>query len=312
MLERRAAPRGARDLSLLAGIPAMASFGRLLAAYAYARIATGRAHHDDVARCLTAFVVASALYDYACDREPDLLATLRVALPQGWLRAAFDGDAPGDPFAHLAEPVPVAYLGALGGYAAGLWRGLTSGRREGPARAHLDPLWERLAATHAAQLASVPDAAPHRLPGPADRQPSTARDVALIWTSPFVVALYTVAASPDAGPAPDLEALLPEAHRAGLLLSMVDDLADLEEDWRFGSANQYLDRACAAVRAPALPHGGTVPGGEHAAGADLPWQALLAEDVLTPYLQEILSLAATVREEDREAHVAWLMFWLGG
>jgi hypothetical protein len=31
-----------------------------------------------------------------------------------------------------------------------------------------------------------------------------------------------------------------------------------------------------------------------------------------PYLQEILSLAATVREEDREAHVAWLMFWLGG
>ncbi|GIH15141.1 hypothetical protein [Rugosimonospora africana] len=284
VLEARAQAASDLDFSLLTGIPSMAAFGQLAGGYAYRRLASARAREPQVARLLTAFIVASALYDHACDREPGLLETMTRGLPADWLENAFAGHRVGDPYAGLAVPTPVAQLGALGGYAAELWRDLAASARTRASRAHLNGLWRRLAATHSAQVAST--------------RPGGRREVRLIWSAPLVVALYVVAATPDAEPGVDVGALLPEAERIGLLLSLVDDLADVADDWRWRSANQYLD---------ALPGTGRTGRRE-----PVPWEALMSDEVLEPYLGRIVELTRTVPEDERELLTAWLLYWIEG
>lgn len=287
VLEARALAASDLDFALLAGIPSMAAFGQLATGYAYQRLAAARTREPQVTRLLTAFIVASAVYDHACDRDPGLLETMTRALPADWLEDAFAGREVGDPYAGLDMPTPVAHLGALGAYGAALWRELAASARTRAARAHLSALWRRLAATHSAQVAST--------------RPARKRDVRLIWSAPLVVALYVVAATPDAAAGADIDALLSETERIGLLLSLVDDLADVADDWRWGSANQYLD-ALATER--------------HARRTDrrrpVPWDALLADGVVEPYLRRVVQLTRTVPEGDRDVLTSWLLYWIEG
>jgi hypothetical protein len=286
VLEGRALAASDLDFALLAGIPSMAAFGQWATGYAYQRLAAARTREPQVTRLLTAFIVASALYDHACDRDPGLLQTMTRALPTDWPEDAFAGREVGDPYAGQNVPTPVAHLGALGAYGAALWRELAAPARTRAARAHLSALWRRLAAIYSAQVAST------RL---------AQRDVRLIWSAPLVVALYVIAATPDVSAGVDVDALLLETERIGLLLSLVDDLADVADDWQWGSANQYLD-ALAAER--------------HARRTDrqqpIPWDALLADEVVEPYLRRVVQLTRTVPEGDRDALTSWLLYSIEG
>lgn len=282
LLEARATPHSDLDYSLLSGVQAMTAFGCLVTDHAYSRAAASTVYKADVARCMSIFVVASALYDHLCDREADLLPLLHGAVGRDWPRAAFAGEAPGDPLAGASVPPIVAYLGVLGGEAASIWS-----RMIADSRAPAQPLWQLLTATYRAQRAS----APSLVEGP------VTRDAATIWSAPFCIALHIVASTSDAMPALSVRALLPEARRMGLLLSFVDDLADVADDWRYGSANQFLERA-------GIDRGGSRE-------APVPWQRLLSDEVLEPYLDEIVGLVETFSYGEREVLLTWLLYWLG-
>lgn len=283
VLRSAAAPESDVDFALLAAVPDMAAFGDLATGYAYARVATRPTHHAEVARIVTAFIVASALFDHACDREPDLARAVAVAFPRRWLSDAFHGEI-GQLSVDGSAPVPVRYLAALGRYAAGLWRGLTGDGAPAsrPRRAHRSALWSRLVAVHEAQAASAFAGDP--------------RDVRLIWSAPLVVALYAVALAPDAG-AVDVGRLLPSAERIGILLSLIDDLHDLSEDWRWGNANQYLDGQSAVPRPRT-----------DAAHAEVPWEALLADELLEPYLRRIVEVLGSLPAIQRDPLIPWLLY----
>jgi len=281
VLESAAAPESDVDLALLAAVPGMAAFGRLATGYAYSRVATRPARDGEVARVVAAFIVASALFDHACDREPELVRAMTATFPPGWLSDAFHGRLAGRPCAGIADPVPVKYFSALCGYAGRLWRDLTAG---GPVGSHAQraALWSRLVEVHEAQVATAGVAG--------------SRDVRLIWSAPLVVALYAVALTPGADPV-DVGPLLPEAERIGVLLSLVDDLHDLAEDWRWGSANQYLDGQSLVTR-PGSPADGT----------PVPWEALLADEPLDPYLRRIVDLVGSLPASERDPLIPWLLY----
>ena len=266
----------------------MAAFGCLVSDYAYSRVASKELWKQDVALGMSVFIVASALFDHICDRQPELLTVLEESVTAEWTQAAFAGQAPGDPLADVAAPALVAYLGVLGGEAARLWSRLASGTPEFRTGSFHAVLWERLAAAYGAQVASVPDFATGR---------AASRDVGIVWSAPFSTALYVVAATSDAASGLEMQTLLPEAQRIGLLLSLVDDLADVEQDWRWGSANQYLDRAGIDRR-------------DRAVGA-APWTTLLTDEVLVPYLGDVVKLLDSLPNEERASLVAWLVYWLG-
>lgn len=287
LLETRVEPESDHDFSLLSNLAAMAAFGCLITDYAYSKVAITQQHKVDVARYMSIFVVASALFDHICDRQPELLPVLEATVSVEWLRAAFAGKAPGDPPVEVAGPAPVVYLGELGAEAARLWSRLTSDTKGIRIATLHAALWDRLAAAYDAQIASVPESASGH---------AASRDVEVIWAAPFTTALYVVASTSDTAPRPKLHTLLPEAQRIGLLLSLIDDLADVEDDWRWGSANQYLDRAGIGRRIQP--------------GITAPWTRLLADEVLVPYLHEIVRLVNSLSDVARESLVAWLVYWL--
>jgi hypothetical protein len=282
VLGAAAAPESDVDLAVLAAVPGMAAFGRLATGYAYARVAARPARDAEVARVVAAFIVASALFDHACDREPELVRAMTATFPPGWLSAAFHGRLAGRACARITDPVPVKYVAALCGYAARLWRDLTAAGATAPRGVHRAALWSRLVEVHEAQVATT------RVAGP--------RDVRLIWSAPLVVALYAVALTPGADPV-DVGPLLPEAERIGVLLSLVDDLDDLAEDWRWGSANQYLDGQTVVTRP-----------GSAAAGTPVPWEALLAGEPLDPYLRRIVDLVGSLPASERDPLIPWLLY----
>jgi hypothetical protein len=229
---------------------------------------------------MTASIVASAIFDHLCDRRQELLAIVGSAMSQEWVRSALGRERVRDPLAGKHKSSLLAYLGALAEQLARTWRELPGGVAGAPGRAEA-ALARSLEAAYLAQRASA-----GRL----------FRNVEIVWGAPFVVALHLVAATPDARPEIDLRGYVRESKRIGQLLSLVDDVVDLEDDVREGSANQYLARL--GVMADTRPSG-------------VPWEGLLAPRVIQQYVADIVTLLRTFPEdEEREALVAWLYHWL--
>jgi hypothetical protein len=277
LLEARARPEDDTDFSLLVAVETMTAFACVAADYAY-RNAAAETYVHEVERGVAVFVVATAIFDRVCDREPHLLPAVEEHVSRRWVRAALRGDAPGDPLVGAEGAVRLAYLGALLGEAAALWRRLAWLTDRGPLRADVTD-W--LTAAYRAERASL-----------------RSRDVETIWATPFWVALALVALTPDAVPGFRVEAFLPQTRRIGRLLALIDDVADLEDDWASGSSNQYLERAGVTHRER---------------GGDLPWDVLLADDVCRPYLAEIVTLLRSVSSGiDRDTLAACVLYWLSG
>jgi hypothetical protein len=237
---------------------------------------------------MSVFVVASALIDHVCDHEQALIPLLQTYVSPAWVRATLAGEAPGDPLAGVEKANLAAYLGVLLAEAARLWRKLAppidaSGANNLRA-AFIDGLGEALRA----ELASSPDGA-----GAAG-----SRDVEIIWGSPFSTALYLLALTPDASPGLNVRSLVPEVRRIGRLLSLIDDVVDLEDDWRSSNANRYLERA--GIVRNSYRH------------EEVPWPTILADEVSEPYVREITALVESWGQRDRQTLGAWILYWLRG
>jgi hypothetical protein len=286
LLEARAAPEGDADFSLLAAIPVMAAFGDLITGYAYRRAASAETSKLDVRRCMAMFVVASAIFDHACDEQPELLTDLENLVTPDWVRKAVAGRAPGDPLAEIAGANMVAYLGVLLAETARTWAQLAPLNGTAATLNLRDALIDGLRDAYRAELRSCRR----------EHAAIPVRDARRIWASPLCTALRLVAITPDAAPGVDLPELIPEAMRIGWLLSLIDDVVDLRQDWRSGSANQYLERAGVAFSAETL---------------EMPWPLLLAAGVREPFVDEIAELLKLIPDESERAVLgAWILYWL--
>jgi hypothetical protein len=291
LLEARGYPQTDTEYSLFAAVDTMSAFACAATDHLYRQAAAGTAYRDHVRRGLSVFVVGSAILDQICDHEPALLEVVRQRVSARWIRAALDGRAPGDPLAGSGQGGLPAYLGALLAEAARIWARLAA-LDHGPRVRPLRRIWsEGLGAACRAELRSTAT-----LEWEAG---CLTQDAALIWSMPFWMALRLIAMTPDAWPGIALDALSATAVATGRLLSLLDDVADLEDDWASGSRNQYLHLA-------GIPAAGRRRPGE------IPWDALLAEEVSATYLGEVTRLLAAVSGSgDHQRLAAWLYYWLG-
>lgn len=288
-LEALAFPETEVEYSFLTAMDTMAAFACATADHVYESAAAGKTYRDQVRRSLTVYVVGSAVFDYVCDHEPALLQQLESRVSADWVRAALGGEAPSDPLATYHDSHLLTYLGALLAEAAQLWRRLAWLRRDRTAVHLRDVFVSDLRAAYRAQLRSVVRFTP--------AQDRTAERAEIIWATPFWIASSLLSLTPDAGPERRFQALAEQAKDWGRLLSLVDDVVDLEDDWVSANQNQYLK------------HAGILPDRPRRSD-EIPWDVLLSEEISAWYLREITEAVRRLTIGDRKHLAAWLFYWL--
>jgi hypothetical protein len=116
---------------------------------------------------------------------------------------------------------------------------------------------------------------------------------AVMWSSPLLIAYLLIQLASDAAPSVD-PGLEGAARTVGALFSLVDDVADVAEDWAADSHNRLLARA-----------------GLRRRDGGLEWQRLLSEEVSEPHMDEIARLVARCADAPWGRDLAaWLYYWL--
>ncbi len=280
-LEAAAPPADAIDFSLLDGIEVMASFACTVADIAYQLAAERPDHREDVRRGVTAYVVASAIFDHACDEDRGLQALLGGQLTEQRLRLLLTAGQPTEQVA-VAGPALLRYFWLLATDLVAVAVRLAGHRNDAETAILRERFAGALVDSYRAELATVSAAS-----SPDGRGPN-------IWASPLLVAYALIQLARDAPPTvdPGLEAV---AKTVGTLFSLVDDVVDVEEDWASASHNRLLARA----------------GLRRADGGELAWQDILAADVTEPYMDEIAAVVESCRGTAWEQDLAaWLYHWL--
>lgn len=277
-LEASAEPATDVEFSFIGSAPTMAAFACTVADLSYRLAARRLDHRDDVRRAVVAYVLGSAIFDYACDEDRGLLATLGGQLSEQRLRQLLAG---GETVPVTAEgPTLLRYFWLLVGEFVGVSGRLAAVRGDAAARALRAQYTELLVDSYRQEVASV-------------STEGTPQRGAVMWSSPLLIAYLLIQLASDAAPSVD-PGLEGAARTVGALFSLVDDVADVAEDWAAESHNRLLARA-----------------GLRRRDGGLAWRRVLSEEVSEPHMDEIARLVARCADAPWSRDLAaWLYYWL--
>jgi len=268
-------PSADEERSLLAGVEVMAAFACTVVDWAHELLAPAAADRDNARRALTEYVIASAIFDHVCDEDRALLPEISERLSEAQLREAVASGFIAVP--HDGAPLVRYFFALVSDFLSRLSTAAGPSRSPGGLRAlFLDELLD----TYRGQMRSTT--------GTRDLSGST------VWKSPLLVAYLLVDTNSVATRRPDkrLDELV---EHVGAVLALVDDVADIEEDWTAGSANRLLDPYRGAAAPPSA----------------LPWTRVLDNARDTGYFREVRRRAAAFAREPWGFEVgAWLYYWL--
>ncbi len=265
----------------------MTSFGCSATDCVYQVMARDTTCRNDVRMAFSQFVIFSAAFDHICDDETALFPELAEQITEERLRRALlapnsDGKMPS------SGSTLVRYVSVLLDDQIALWWRIASMTDGSGARSLPEALTTMFVNLLRAELGSRRDAE-----DPADG----AAGRTAIWRDPLWIACRLVAATPDADPSVDLVEIRQRMQRIGRLFSLIDDVVDLEDDWRTGSSNHLLERALAV--------GATRPVTASA------FEAALSEEISEPSMDEITRLVADLSTPlYRDDLAGWLYSWL--
>jgi hypothetical protein len=280
-LEAAAAPNADAEFSLLDSVQTMAAFACTVTDLSYRLAGRRLDHRDDVRRAVVAYVIGSAIFDYACDEDRGLLDLLGGQLSERRLRQLV-ADGAGGVTAGSDGPVLLRYFWLLAGEFTGISSRLAAIRGDAAASVLREQFTEVLLDSYRQEVASIPSAGLQQQRGPG------------MWSSPLLITYLLIQLASDA--APDLDPGLEAAARTvGSLFSLVDDVADVAEDWAAGSHNRLL----AGVN---LGRGN---------GTAMMWEHLVSAEVSGPHMDEIARLVAACADAPWARDLAaWLYYWL--
>ncbi len=269
-------PTTTEERSLVDAIETMTAFASSVVDCAYAVASRSTTHRDEARRALAEYVIASAIFDHACDEDPALLRVVETRLDEEQLKHAVQ-------VGQIAIPEDAPLLAR---YFFGLVHdflqrvttlAVSRGRSNpGPLRAHVT---EVLLGAYRSQLASVQ----------ADGGPTRTE----VWQTPLLVAYALMQVSGDAADTTD-DKLADLARAVGEVLALVDDVADIEEDWNSSSRNRLLD---------------PIRGRRDATPSLL--SEVLGGERTEPYFSQLRERARSFAREPWAREVsAWLYYWL--
>jgi hypothetical protein len=280
-LEATAPPGADAEFSLLDSAQTMAAFACTVTDLSYRLAARRLDHRDDVRRAVVAYVIGSAIFDYACDEDRGLLELLGGQLSERRLRRLLADGTGGVP-AGSGGPVLLRYFWLLASEFIGISSRLAAIRGDAAASVLREQFTEVLLDSYRQEVASIPSAGLQQQRGPG------------MWSSPLLISYLLIQLASDA--APDVDPGLEAAARTvGSLFSLVDDVADVAEDWAAGSHNRLL----AGVN---LGRGNDTA---------MMWDHLISAEVTGPHMDEIARLVAACAGAPWARDLAaWLYYWL--
>ena len=257
--------------SFVDAVPTMTAFASSVTDAAYELTGASRETQPDARRALALYVLASAIFDRACDEDANLMRELGDGLSDASLQAALER---GTMLARERARLPLVrsfwvlvddFVQIVDSMASRAHQG-AHGSRAQLVRTILDAYRAAMGASHL-----------------------SAADV---WASPLYVAylLTAVGSGSVSAPEPELEDLV---RSTGELFMLVDDVADISEDWTNEARNSLLDLIRRSV------------GHRHPSPADL------TEPVTSAHMDRIRELARAIATAPCASGVsAWLHYWL--
>lgn len=282
LLIRCGAPSTGDEIEVVQAVPEMTAFACAIIASLPKDGASSPWQNATVQRAFSLFVVASAIFDHICDEDPLLLPALRKRVTPTKVRAAMSCDQSAT-FSDPGDPLLVRYLTALVDEFARVWAVLLE-----TADVDVDDDTAQLVVRTALDILAAETAAED-----AGRAGAAARDV--VWEEALMLAALLVSVDQRL-PEKDRDAAIDRARAVGRLLSLVDDVVDLEHDWLTGSSNRLLARFFESQAAR----------GDRSA---LPWTAVMASAAWHEHLQEAAGLVERIPPGRTDDVAAWLYTW---
>jgi hypothetical protein len=279
-LEATARPESDVERSIVASVPTMAAFAFTIADCAYQIASIRSRHREDVRAALAAYVIGSAIFDYACDEDHQLLLLFGDELSAGRLRGILETE-PSDVEKVADGPPLLRYFWLLFADFVASFNRLGAPRPPIVIRSLRQQVVQGLIESYQAEIASITSSS-------ADRRETT-------WSSPLLMAYLLMQLSSDASA--QINRQLENAVRqVGRLLALVDDVTDIEDDWTSNSRNELL------IGLRAHPKNGDRI--SH-------WEAVLSDECSEPHMVQITALAAACAESPWAKDLtAWLYYWL--